>query len=332
MEQKVSLSVFTVPLRLIPPFRQSYDLSGLNQEALQDFGILLGNSAGGWSYVEPQLDDIYVGNHENLSPYVATAWFPTAAQGEISIQYKISGYSKTFSADSLSAGYALDHAIYLMNNDYLPGAFVGAMESPLSPLVYNACVHSQEVSLSGQYTSFSKKSDGYLLGEGSGVLTLEKYRNIKARKQPALARIAGVGIAPTLSTSIQNCLNNSNLQSEDVDCIFLDAKGSFTQDIREINELESVFNSCKNTLLTTSKPLYGHLLDASFAVELIVAVQSLIQQKIPCGLFSENDPIHLGFGKLLVDDAIQAPLNNVLIYACNSQGATTSVLLEKING
>jgi 3-oxoacyl-(acyl-carrier-protein) synthase len=311
-------------------FRQSYEQSGLNQETSYDFGILLGNSTGGWSFVEPQLDDIYSRNYENLSPYVATAWFPTAPQGEISIQYKISGYSKTFSAHSLSVGYAIDHAIYLMNNNYLKGTFVGGMESPLSPLVYNACVHAEKVSLTGNYTPFSATADGYLLGEGAGILTIETYGNAKSRNQAAYAKIAGIGIASTLSVSILQCLRNSNLQPEDVDCIFLEGKGAPINDILELNELNIVFASCENIPLTTTKPLYGHLLGADLAVELIVAVQALLHQKIPAGFFSTNQPCSPLFGQFVIDEAVEVPLNNILVYACNLQGASISILLEKI--
>ena len=106
-------------------FRQAFNQADLTQELAYEFGILVGNSTGGWSCVEPQMDDIYSGNYDALSPYVATAWFPSAPQGEISIQHKISGYSKTFAADALSVGYALEHACYLMNQDYLPGVFFG---------------------------------------------------------------------------------------------------------------------------------------------------------------------------------------------------------------
>ncbi len=230
----------------------------------------------------------------------------------------------------LSVGYALDHAIYLINGGYLPGTFVGGVESPLSSLVYNACSRSDEMSYSGRYVPFCKESDGYLLGEGSAMFAIETYAAASKRSHPALSKINGLGIAHSLSVSIQNCLNDAEVKPEDVDCIFLAAYGSPRLDAQEMCELEKVFSSCNNLYLTTTKPLYGHLLGTEFSIEMLVAIEALKHQKIPCALFSEHELLTPNFGKLVVDHAIEARLNLVLVYAFNPQGGSISVLLGKV--
>ncbi len=311
-------------------FRQALNGANLDGESAHEFGILVGNSTGGWSFVEPQMDAIYNGDYDALSPYVATAWFPSAPQGEISIQHKISGYSKTFSADALSIGYALEHACYLINHDYLPGVFVGGIEAPLSPLVYNACLRVEPLSVSGRYLPFHEQSDGYLLGEGAGFLTIEPYDNVLERKGTPLARISGMGIASELSESIKICLENAKKRPKDIDCILLDAKGINRYDNEEYAVLEENFCSCDNLYLTTTKTLHGGLLAADFAVQLVMAVLSLRSQKIPRGLWSKDEHRRPSFGNLVLDTPVEKKLANVLAYARNLDGSSCAVLVEFI--
>jgi 3-oxoacyl-[acyl-carrier-protein] synthase II len=309
-------------------FQQTLKHAALNDVDVQSFGILLGNSTGGWTFVESQMEDIYKGNYDTLSPYVATAWFPTAPQGEISIQSKVSGYSKTFAADALSSGYALEHACYLIKNDYLPGAFVGGVEAPLSPLVYNSCIRYEPLSPSGNYLPFHPQSDGYVLGEGAGLLAVEASASIQKRNGKPLARIAGLGIGSSLSEAIQACLQEAERLPKDVDCIFLDAKGIATYDDEEYAVLDHYFHSCNNLYLTTTKTLHGSLLAADFAVQLAVAVLALVNQKIPVGLYSKNHHHQPPFGQLVIDHSIDTKLNNILLYARNLDGSSIVVLIE----
>ncbi len=310
-------------------FQQTQESSKLNSEEMNPFGILLGNSTGGWTFVEPQMNNVYNGNYDTLSPYVATTWFPTAPQGEISIQNKITGYSKTFAADALSAGYALEHASYLIQRGYLPGAFIGGVESPLSPLVYNACIRGEPISSSGIYLPFHKQSNGYILGEGAGFLSVESYEYACQRKAKPLARIAGLGIGSSLSDAIKTCLEQSKTRPEEVDCIFLDAKGTVAYDEQEYADLAKCFSSCATPYLTTTKTLHGSLLAADFAVQLSMAVSTLVHQRVPRGLWSKNNHKLPPFGQLVLDHPVDVKIENILLYARNLDGVSISVLIER---
>jgi 3-oxoacyl-(acyl-carrier-protein) synthase len=311
-------------------FQEAQKHAALTNEIIYPFGLLLGNCTGGWTFVEPQMEDIYRGNYENLSPYVATAWFPTAPQGEISIQSKISGYSKTFAADALSSGYALEHACYLIQHGYLPGVFVGGVEAPLSPLVYNSCIRHESISSSGNYLPFHKDADGCLLGEGAGLLTVEAFSNIQQRNGRPLARIASIGIGSNLSEAIERCLDEAMKKAEDIDCIFLDAKGTPSEDYEEYCMISKYFGCCRELYLTATKTLYGNLLAADLAVQLAIAVLSLWQKKIPRGLFSKNNHIMPPTGHLVLDRPIEKKLKYILVYARNRNGNTLGVLVEAV--
>lgn len=306
---------------------QSFQQALLPPPSMNEFGIFIGNSTGGWSFVEPQMDDIYAEKYDLLSPYVATAWFPTAPQGEISIQHKISGYSKTFAADFLSVGYALEHACYLIENHYLPGAFIGGVEAPLSPLVYNGCMRSEPLSTSGRYLPFHRQSDGYLLGEGSGLIVVETQEEAKKKKSTPLAHIAGIGIANSLSEAIQSCLETAKKTPKEIQCVFLDAKGDSKLDQEEYSALEKTFPTHSDLYLTTTKTLFGGTLAADFAIQIVLAVFSLQDKCIPRGLWSKNVHIPPPVGHLVQDHPVNFPLNNIMINARNLDGSSICILL-----
>ncbi|MEJ2756706.1 MAG: beta-ketoacyl synthase N-terminal-like domain-containing protein, partial [Gammaproteobacteria bacterium] len=100
-----------------------------------ELGISVGNNYGGWDYVAPQMMDLYHHSMFSINPYVATAWFPAAAQGEIAIRYGIKGCSKTFSCDALSAGVALEYGCDLLEMGNIKYCLTGGVESPTSDIV-----------------------------------------------------------------------------------------------------------------------------------------------------------------------------------------------------
>ena len=129
----------------------------VNETNARKTGIMLGNNFGGWSYVENQLQTLYQGDMDSINAYVATAWFPTAPQGEISILFGIKGTSKTFASDKISSGYALEAALQALLSNDLEYVVVGGAEAPFSSLIKD---YMNDEALS--------------LGEGAAALLLKK--------------------------------------------------------------------------------------------------------------------------------------------------------------
>ncbi|WP_316355584.1 beta-ketoacyl synthase N-terminal-like domain-containing protein [Candidatus Neptunichlamydia sp. REUL1] len=313
-------------------FDQAYKASNLSPPLAHEYGILIGNSTGGWSFVEHQMDSICSGDFDSLSPYVATAWFPTAPQGEISIKYDVAGYSKTFSAGTLSSGYALEHAIYLIKNGYLPGAFVGGGESPISPLVYNAYIHNKAFSLNGKYVPYQTQATGGLLGEGASILFIESLANCSERKGTPLAKISHCAVGRDLEEAIRECLEESNKRASDIDAILLNGKGLPSVDQDELAVLGHIFSESPNLYLGVSKPLYGNTIGADFAFQCLVVLLMLEQQKVPAGLeevdkcFSKICP-----GSLVLGKALRTRLRTILTYSIDlATGISVAAIFDKV--
>ena len=107
----------------------------LSNDEKKRTGIMFGNNYASWVYVEDQMYELYNGNSHAINPYVATAWFPAAAQGELSIRNGLHGISKTFSQDQLSSAIAIDYAIDMINARQIDYAITGGHESLCSTII-----------------------------------------------------------------------------------------------------------------------------------------------------------------------------------------------------
>lgn len=291
-------------------------------------GILVGNTTGGWSYVEPMMYKLYQGDFDIIDAYVATAWFPTAAQGEISILLGLGGYSKTFCAENISAGYALQSALYALSNSDVDAAVVIGVDAPLTPLVYNACVHSQLISPSQHYQPFTEGANGSLLGEGGAALVVETLESAKRRQTQIHAEICGFGFGVDLRESICNCLSQANVDSGAVDYVVLDARGTTSSDQTEYNALAECFAPSNIPLLSAPKTIYGNLLGGSLATDLLIGCQALVHQLVPP---TAKAPVALQpspVGRHVAGRAEQAQLRYVLVNGRDNYGQSCSVLLS----
>ncbi|MEK8015994.1 MAG: beta-ketoacyl synthase N-terminal-like domain-containing protein, partial [Candidatus Parabeggiatoa sp.] len=199
--QTKKLDRFTI--LAIAAARQALAMSHLpnDPKTLAHCGIMLGNNTGGWGFVEPQMGPLYAEGMDTISPYVATAWFPTATQGEISILFGLGGYSKTFSAENISAGFAFEHAISLLQEGVLNTCLVGGTEAPVTQLVYNACMSASLLSEEGEYRPYTNEAQGTVLGEGSALFVLETRDMANRRGAKVQASFEGIGKGSTLEIS-----------------------------------------------------------------------------------------------------------------------------------
>ncbi|MDX6242251.1 MAG: hypothetical protein QOG10_7204, partial [Kribbellaceae bacterium] len=201
-------------------------------------GIFVGNATGGWGYVEPQLYPLYRDDDLGaINPYVATAWFPTATQGELSIAQGIGGTSKTFCAENLSTAFALRQAWWAIADGTLDVAVVCGVEAPLTPLVYNACVRTGMVSLDGAYNPYSFEGDGAPLGEGAAAIVLESAGRSRARQVRSRARLGAPALGPDRQAVIGRALSEAAICR--VDYVALEGRGESEPDVLEMFAVES---------------------------------------------------------------------------------------------
>src|SRR3989338_3253014 len=170
----------------------------MSTENLKRCGIFTGNAIGGWLYAETELRDMNLEGREGVSPFMASAWFPAAPQGQISINYGIKGYSKTIVADRASSLMAIGYAAKNLERNKNDFILAGGMEAPVTPYALLCCNTSGMLTQRNNeaktaYRPFDKTRDGYAIGEGAGILILEPQKRVAARKAHVYANITGFG-------------------------------------------------------------------------------------------------------------------------------------------
>ena len=301
------------------------EVTAANREGL---GLILGNSTGGWSFVEPQLYGLYrTGDLDAIDGYVATAWFPTAPQGEISILLGIGGFSKTVSAENLSVGFALEQAMAVLEEGRLRAVLVGGSEAPLSALVYSSLVAEGRISASGRFVPFHPEADGSLVGEGAAMLVVEDVGHARDRGARVLAAIDAIGFGGDLGESMASCLRCAGLPPAAVDYVVLDGRGAPDADRDEYAAIDAVFDH--DVLVSAPKSMYGDLLGASMGADLVTACLALKRQVVPPSATAAAGPRRSPAGRHVAGLAEPAQIRHVLVNGRDNYGHCMSVLLSE---
>ncbi len=272
----------------------------LSKENLKRAGIFMGNAIGGWLYAETELRDLYLEGREGVSPFMASAWFPAAPQGQISIHYGIKGYSKTIVADRASSLMAIGYGAKNLlrgKNDFI---LAGGMEAPVTPyalLCCNTagCLSSSNENAASAYRPFDKNRDGFAIAEGAGIMILESQARVKARGAHVYANIIGFGtstdgvdrIDPAadgveLARAITMALEDAGLKPSDIDYISADGAGGQASDISETKAIKLSFDGyAKKIPISAPKSVYGNLLGACGAVDVITTMLAMEHNIIP---------------------------------------------------
>ncbi|MCB9771279.1 MAG: beta-ketoacyl-[acyl-carrier-protein] synthase family protein [Candidatus Omnitrophica bacterium] len=272
----------------------------LAQENLKRAGIFMGNAIGGWLYAETELRDLYLEGREGVSPFMASAWFPAAPQGQISIHYGIKGYSKTIVADRASSLMAIGYGAKNLlrgKNDFI---LAGGMEAPVTPYALlccntSGCLSSNNDEAETAYRPFDKQRDGFAIAEGAGILILEPQERVKSRGAHVYGNIIGFAtttdgvnrIEPAtdgveLARAIKMALDDAGLAQKDIDYICADGAGGLLSDISETKAIKLVFGDyAKKIPISAPKAVFGNMLGACGALDVITTLLAMEHDLIP---------------------------------------------------
>jgi 3-oxoacyl-(acyl-carrier-protein) synthase len=309
-------------------------------------GIFLGNAIGGWLYAETELRDLYLEGREGVSPYMASAWFPAAPQGQVSIYYGIKGFSKTIVADRASSLMALGYARKVLYKGKLDLILAGGMEAPVTPYALLCCNTYGGLSVDNEhpesaYRPFDKKRSGFVIAEGAGMVVMESIARARARGKEIFAVVSGYGtscdgidrIRPDVSgvelaRAIGMALQDAGVKPQEIDFISLDGFAVEEWDRGEANALKAVFGEALQRIpVSCPKSMFGNLLGASGAVDLIAAVLAMENKFIPPTInLSQPDPDGLQY---VAGQGKEHVINRALLISRGRGGINSVLVVEK---
>lgn len=310
-------------------------------------GIFLGNALGGWLYAETELRDLYIEGRSGVSPYMASAWFPAAPQGQVSIYYGIKGFSKTVVADRAGSLMAIGYAHKVLNKNKLDMILAGGMEAPVTPYALLCCNTYGGLSCDNKnpqraYRPFDKKRSGFVIGEGAGIVVMESIERAEKRGVNILALVSGYGTtcdgfdrinpaqdAKQLSRAIRMALSDAGVSLDTIDYISLDGLAIESWDKSEVEAIKDVFGkkACEIPV-SCPKSMFGNLLGASGAIDLIITILAMEHNLIPPTLnLDEPDPNGLNY---VTQKARLCEINKALVISRGRGGINSALVMEKL--
>ncbi len=273
-------------------------------------GVIIGTAMAGHGYILNQHTTLMEKGPMRINPFTALAAFPDACASNISIELGITGPSFSLSTACSSASDAGGYAFEAIRSGAMDFLIMGGAEASIYPGILAAFCVARALSTRNEEPQkasrpFSRDRDGFVLGEGAGILVLEEYEHAKSRGAHIYGEILGHGMtcdayhmtAPDpegteASRAMRMALSNAGVTPQDVD--YINAHGTSTplNDKTETMIIKKVFGEQAYKIpVSSTKSMVGHLIGAAGSVELIATLLSMENQEIPPTInYSVPDP------------------------------------------
>jgi 3-oxoacyl-(acyl-carrier-protein) synthase len=310
----------------------------LEKEDSYRVGVWFGNNAGGWDICERGFHELYNDGATMVNPWQATAWFPTAAQGYVTIRYGIRGYSKSFVCDRASGASGLYFGVKSIQQGHNDVVLTGGSEAPITRFGMVCYYETGEISAASDpdtaYQPFDQERSGIVLGEGSTVLVLESEEHAKARG----ARIYGEITSGAMTTDVNpiegihlqramnKALKTAELSPDDIDVVFAEGCGTPNGDRLEAQAISTVFADAPDVPITVPKSLFGHLYGASCATEVACSLMAMSTGKLPVMRSVNPDQ---GCQLNFVTQAQSRQVSRTLVNSRAREGVNASFVISK---
>lgn len=307
---------------------------------------LIGTAIGGALTMEREYEALRERGPGRVSPFTLTRMLPDMAGGELSIRLGAKGVNFAVASACASGADAIGVAAGMIRRGEADAAMAGGAEAAVTPLVVAGFAAARALTESTDPATasrpFDANRDGFVIGEGAGVLLLEAEERALARGAEPLAELAGYGAssdafhvtqpdeqAAGAALAMETALAEAGMAPDDVD--YLNAHGTSTQlnDRCETVAVKRVFGEHARTLpVSSTKSMTGHLLGAAGAVEAGIAVLALRHGAIPPTINYETpDPAcDLDY---VPNAARAAPLRAVMSNAFGFGGHNSSLVFRQ---
>ena len=271
------------------------------------FGVILGSGIGGIQTIENSRDTLRESGARKVSPFIIPGSIVNMAAGLVAIKHKLKGPNLATSTACTTATHAIGLAARLIVYGDADVMLAGGSEKGSSPLGISGFGAMHALSTRNDEPTkasrpFDKDRDGFVLGDGAGIVVLESLAHAKARGATILAELVGFGMSDDAShitappedgngaaRAMQNALNDAGIEAAAVG--YVNAHGTSTPagDVAESIAIETVFAPVKDSILVSStKSMTGHLLGAAGAIEAIFTILALQHQQVPPTINLDN--------------------------------------------
>jgi 3-oxoacyl-[acyl-carrier-protein] synthase II len=284
----------------------------ITPEIADRVGVFIGSGIGGFEIIEREHSNLLEGGPRKISPFFIPSVIVNMAAGQVSIRYGAKGpISATATACATSANAIGDSVRMIMHGD-ADAIIAGGAEASVTPLAVGGFAAMRALSTRNDEPArasrpFDKDRDGFVIGEGAGIVILEELEFARARGAKILAEVIGygmsadayhiTGIAPEgagAQRSMRAALKDAGIKPEEVGYVNAHATSTPAGDGNESRAIELVFGEhalSHKLKISGTKSMHGHLLGGAGGLEAGITVLALINQQLPPTINLDNvDP------------------------------------------
>ncbi len=331
--------------------RMAMETSGLDMEKEDSFraGVIIGSGVGGIQTLEDQHQILSTKGPGRVSPFFITSMIANMAAGRIAIEYNLQGFNECVVTACASGNNAIGDAFKVIQRGDADIMFTGGAESAITPLSFAGFCSNKALSTNPDPATacrpFDRDRDGFVMGEGAGVLILEELEHAKQRGALILGEVVGYGCtcdgyhitAPHPEgiggiKSMQFAIADAGIQPQDIG--YINAHGTSTplNDVGETNVIKQVFGEHAYKLAVSStKSMTGHLLGAAGAIEAIITAMALKDGLLPptINLVNPDPECDLDY---VANRGRPAQIEYALSNALGFGGHNAAIILKKYSG
>jgi len=272
---------------------------------LERLGVLVGTGVGGLLTLEEQCRNFFEGGERAVSPHFVPMMMPNAAAGVIAMRLGAHGPGFSVSSACATGGHAIGEAHRMITRGEADVVVAGGTEAALTGVCLAAFRRMGALSREGVSRPFDARRDGFVMGEGAGVIVLEREEHAKARGATIYGRVVGYGASNDAFHITQPdsegrgarkamlaTLADAGISPADVGYLNAHGTGTPFNDKIETAAIKSVFNGSNTPPpVSSTKSAIGHLLGAAGAVEAVACLEAVRRGVLPPTLnYAEADP------------------------------------------
>jgi len=259
----------------------------------------IGSGIGGIRTLEAEIKKCQSKGAKYVSPLLVPMIIGNIASGNVSIKYGIHGTAMDIVTACACGTHCIGEAWRAIRHGYTDAVVAGAAEAPFAAVCFASFANMKAMNtttdVSRASIPFDKEREGFIMGEGAGLVILEELEHAKSRGAKILAEVVGYGsssdghhITAPLETAefaaaaMRMAVDSANIEPKDIS--YINAHGTSTplNDLTETRAVKQIFGDAAYDIpMSSTKSMTGHALGAAGAIEAVICVKALLDQKIP---------------------------------------------------
>jgi len=311
-------------------------------------GVNIGSGIGGLPMIEETHNDVLKGGPRKISPFFIPSTIINMISGNLSIMHGLKGPNLAMVTACTTSAHCIGESGRLIEYGDCDAMVAGGAEATITLLTVGGFCAARALSTRNDDPAtasrpWDRDRDGFVLGEGAGVVVLEEFEHARRRGAKIYAELAGYGMsgdayhmtAPQedgegAARCMQNALHNARLNREDID--YINAHGTSTPlgDLAETVAVKRCFGDhARKLAVSSTKSMTGHLLGAAGGVEAIFSVLAIRDQVAPptANLFNQDPACDLDY---VPNAARRMPLRSALSNSFGFGGTNGTLIFKRV--